>query len=87
MPRQKQVAQVGRRTVRHATGDLEAILAELRLLVEGRHSSQQTALERYRRCPEWKHASLVLARALSARAGRRRIAYLSAPPGWLPPLV
>ena len=87
MPTRKQAAQVGRRTVSHQTSDREAVLAELRLLAEGRHSSQQTVLERYRRCPEWKHASLVLARALSSRPGRRRIAYLTAPPGWLPPLV
>lgn len=41
---------------RHA-GDCQAVLTELRLLAEGRHSSQQTILERYRRCAEWKHAS------------------------------
>ena len=49
---------------RHA-GDREEVLTELRLLAEGRHSSQQTVLERYRRCAEWKQASLILARALS----------------------
>ena len=87
MPIRKQDAHMRPSVIPPQAGDREAVLAELRLLAEGRHSSQQTVLERYGRCPEWKHASLVLARALSSRPGRRRTAYLTAPPGWLPPLV
>ena len=65
----------------------EEVLLELRLLADGRHFSQQTILERYRRCAEWRHASLVLTQALAIRRGRRRTAYLTPPPGWLPPIV
>ena len=78
---------MGPRMIPRKAGDRETALAELRLLAEGQHSSQRTVLERYRRCAEWKQASLVLARALSSRPGRRRTAYLTTPPGWLPPIV
>ena len=87
MPTRKQAAYMRPSMIAQQAGDREAVLAELRLLAQGQHSSQQTVLERYRRCAEWKQATLVLARALSSRPGRRRIAYLTAPPGWLPPLV
>jgi hypothetical protein len=87
MPARKQDAEMRRRMIPEQASDRKAVLAELRLLADGRHSSQQTVFERYRRCAEWKQASLILARALSGRPGQRRTAYLTAPPGWLPPLV
>ena len=65
----------------------EEALAELELLARGQHASQKTLLERYRRCPDWKQASLVLCRALGDRSARRQSSHLMAPPGWLPPVV
>lgn len=65
MPTRKQDAHMRPSVIPPQAGDREAALAELRLLAKGRHSSQQTVLERYRRCAEWKQAGLVLARALA----------------------
>ena len=65
----------------------EEAMAELELLAEGRHSSQQTLLERYRRCSDWQQASLILSRALNRGPARRQGAHLTPPPGWLPPTV
>lgn len=62
-------------------------LAELELLAEGRHSSQQTLFERYRRCSDWQQASLILSRALNRGPARRQGAHLTPPSGWLPPTV
>jgi hypothetical protein len=65
----------------------EDALVDLELLARGLHASQKTLLERYRQCPEWQQASLILCRALSNRSARRQSTYLMAPPGWLPPMV
>ena len=63
------------------------VLGELALLVQGRHASQQTLLERYRRCSDWKQACVIICRALGDGRARRQSAYLTPPPGWLPPTV
>lgn len=65
----------------------EEILAELELLALGRHASQQTVLERYRQCSDWKQASVILSRALDGGQRRGQGCYLTPPPGWLPPVV
>ena len=68
-------------------GRREEVLAELELLAHGRHASQQTPLERYRRCSDWKQASVILSRALDSGQRRGQGCYLTPPPGWLPPIV
>ena len=65
----------------------EEALAELELLAQGRHASQQTVLERYRQCPDWKNASVILSRALDSGHRRGPGSCLTPPPGWLPPMV
>jgi hypothetical protein len=65
----------------------EEALAELELLAQGRHDSQQTVLERYKQCPDWKNASVILARALDRGQRRGPGSCLTPPPGWLPPMV
>src|SRR4030088_2128925 len=65
----------------------EGVLAELELLAQGRHASQQTVLERYRQCPDWKSASVILARALDSGQRKGPGSCLTPPPGWLPPMV
>jgi hypothetical protein len=65
----------------------EEVLAELELLAQGRHASQQTVLERYRHCPDWKNASVILARALDSGQRKGPGSCLTPPPGWLPPMV
>ena len=65
----------------------EEVLAELELLAAGRHFSQQTLVERYRRCTDWKQASLILCHAIGKKPAQRQSAYLTAPPGWLPPMI
>ena len=62
-------------------------MAELELLAEGRHSSQQTLLERYRRCSDWQQASLILSHAVNRGPARRQSPHLTPPPAWLPPTV
>src|SRR5712692_7160545 len=63
------------------------VLAELELLAQGRHTSQQTVLERYRRCSDWKQASVILSRALDAGQRRGQGNCLTPPAGWLPPTL
>ena len=65
----------------------EKVLTELELLAQGQHASQQTVLERYHRCSEWKQASVILSRALDSGQRRGQGSYLTPPPGWLPPTV
>ena len=65
----------------------EVVLAELELLAQGRHASQQTVLERYKHCPDWKNASVILARALDSGQRKGPGSCLTPPPGWLPPMV
>ena len=59
----------------------EGVLAEMELLAQGRHASQQTVLEGYRQCPEWKNASVILARALDIGHRRGLGSCLTPPPG------
>jgi hypothetical protein len=49
----------------------EEVVAELELLASGKHTSQQTVLERYRRCTDWKQANVILCRALGNTSTRR----------------
>lgn len=65
----------------------QGVLDELELLAQGRHASQQTVLERYRQCSDWKQASAILARALDSGQRRGVGSFLTPPPGWLPPMV
>ena len=86
LPDQRVIA-VGAKVGFKKNGYREEALAELELLARGRHSSQQTVLERYRRCTDWKQASLILCRAMGNGPARRQGPHLTAPPGWLPPLM
>src|SRR5260370_40007102 len=65
----------------------EEVLAELELLAQGRHASQQTVLERYQRCSDWKQASLILSRARDAGLRRGQGSCLTPPAAWLPPTL
>src|SRR6266478_8683902 len=65
----------------------EEVLAELELLAQGRHASQQTVLERYRQCSDWKQASVILSQALDTGQRRGQGNCLTPPAGWLPPTV
>ncbi len=65
----------------------EEVLTELELFAQGQHASQQTVIERYRRCSEWKQASVIISRALDNGQWRGQGSYLTPPPGWLPPTV
>src|SRR5229473_1500772 len=68
-------------------GHREEVLGELELLALGRHASQQTVLERYRQCSDWKQASVILSRALDAGQRRGQGSCLTPPAGWLPPTL
>jgi hypothetical protein len=80
------VAMGAKRGLQKTSGH-EEVMTELELLASGKHTSQQTVLERYRKCTDWKQASVILCRALGNSPTRRQSACLTAPPGWLPPLV
>lgn len=65
----------------------EQALAELELVAQGRHCSQQSVLERYQQCSDWRQASSVLVRALPSGHRGVKGVYLTPPPGWLPPTL
>jgi hypothetical protein len=68
------VVAMGAKRGLQETSGREGVMAELELLASGKHTSQQTVLERYRRCADWKQASVILCRALGHSSTRRQSA-------------
>jgi len=65
----------------------EPVLEELGAIAEGRcKSTQDQMVGRFLKWEEWQRASQVVQRGLSAEERNRQPAFLSPPPGWLPPL-
>ena len=65
----------------------EAVLKELEAVAEGRRERiQDQMVGRFLKWEDWQRASQVVQRGLSAEERNRRPAFLSPPPGWLPPL-
>ena len=65
----------------------EPVLEELGAIVEGRReSTQDQMVGRFLKCEDWQRASQAVQRGLSAEERNRQPAFLSPPPGWLPPL-
>ena len=62
----------------------QAVLRELELLAEGRHSRNQTLIARFARCGDYQRATRFLAEALGTAACWQRGSPLLPPPGWLP---
>jgi hypothetical protein len=66
----------------------ETVLEELGAIAEGRsESAQDQMVGRFLKCEDWQRASQVVQRGLSAEERNRQPAFLSPPPGWLPPLT
>ena len=65
----------------------EPVLKGLEAIAEGRcESSQDQMVGRFLKCEDWQRASQAVQRGLSAEERNRQPAFLSPPPGWLPPL-
>ena len=65
----------------------EPVLEELGAIAEGRcKSTQDQMVGRFLKWEDWQRASQVVQRGLSAEERNRQPAFLSPPPGWLPPL-
>ena len=65
----------------------EAVLKELEAVAEGRReSSQDQMVWRFLKWEDWQRASQAVQRGLSAEERDRQPAFLSPPPGWVPPL-
>jgi len=65
----------------------EAVLEDLGTVAEGRcESTQDQMVGRFLKWEDWQRASEAIHRGLSAEERNRQPAFLSPPPGWLPPL-
>jgi len=74
-------------TMVNMTETLEAVLEELEAIAEGRRESTQDQMVwRFLKWEDWQRASQLVQRGLSAEERNRQPAFLSPPPGWLPPL-
>jgi len=63
------------------------VLKELGAIAEGRcESAQDQMVWRFLKWEDWQRASQAVQRGLSAEERNRQPAFLSPPPGWLPPL-
>jgi hypothetical protein len=66
----------------------EAVLKELDAITEGRcESTQDQMVGRFLKWEDWQRASKMVQRGLSTEERNRQPAFLSSPPGWLPPLT
>jgi hypothetical protein len=65
----------------------EVVLEELGAIAEGRRESiQDQMVGRFLKWEDWQRASQAVQRGISAEERNRQPAFLSPPPGWLPPL-
>ena len=66
----------------------EAVLAELRLMAEGRHPECKNIMGRFARCANLQRASRVLSEAIQTESSRYPAErdVIPAPPGWLLPI-
>jgi uncharacterized protein YaeQ len=63
------------------------VLKELEAIADGPcESTQDQMVGRFLKWEDWQRASQVIQRGLSAEECNRPAAFLSPPPGWLPPL-
>jgi hypothetical protein len=65
----------------------EVVLEGIEAIAEGRcESTQGQMVGRFLKWEDWQRASQAVQRGLSAEERNRQPAFLSPPPGWLPPL-
>ena len=75
-----------RRPTCKSTITREAVLAELALMAEGRHTDCKTITGRFIRDPELQHASKILRDAIQAEYYRQPTSAITpSPPAWLLP--
>jgi len=69
------------------TSTREAVLAELALMLEGRHPDCESLIGRFLRDPEYQQATKILSNAIQVESYRRlaRRDEIPSPPGWLLP--
>ena len=77
-----------RKITRKPKATREAVLADLALMVEGRHPECQNITGRFVRCPHLQRASKILADAIQVESYRQlaKREQILAPPGWLLPI-
>jgi hypothetical protein len=64
-----------------------AVLRELEQLNQDRHPRNQSLVRRFVRCGKLQEPVQILARAVEGSGRWSSGTHLTAPPGWLPPLI